>query len=103
VAADVPLSWKAQLQPAIVPLLRAGADALVQITVTPPSDAAVGEYEARLRPSAGADNHGLQFDEQVLRIRLAPHSQGGMITALLAAVVVLLGGVGYLGVRLSRT
>lgn len=103
IAADVPLAWKAQFEPAVVPLLQEGADALVQITVTPPADAAVGEYEARLRPSAGADNHGLQFDEQVLRIRLAPHSQGGMITALLAVVVLLLGGVGYLGVRLSRT
>jgi hypothetical protein len=103
IAADVPLSWKAQVQPAVVPLLREGADTLVQITVTPPTDAAVGEYEARLRPNAGTDTHGLQFDEQVLRIRLAPHSQGGMVTALLAAVVLLLGGVGYLGIRLSRT
>jgi hypothetical protein len=102
-AADIPLSWKTEFQPAVVPLLREGADALVQITVTPPADVSVGEYEARLRPNAGADNHGLQFDEQVLRIRLAPRSQGGMMTALLAAVVMLLGGVGYLGVRLSRT
>jgi hypothetical protein len=103
IAADVPLSWKAQIQPSVVPLLQEGADALVQITVTPAADAAVGEYEARIRPNAGSDNRGLQFDEQVLRIRLAPHYQGGTITALLAVVVLLLGGVGYVGVRLSRT
>lgn len=103
VAADVPLEWKVQSQPTVIPLLREGADALVQITVTPPADAAVGEYEARLRPNAGTDNHGVQSDEQVLRIRLAPKSQGLTITALLVLVVLLLAGVSYLGIRLSRT
>jgi len=103
VAADVPLEWKAQSQPAVIPFLREGADALVQITVTAPADAAVGEYEARLRPNAGAENHGVQSDEQVLRIHLAPQSQGVTITALLALVVVLLVGVSYLGIRLSKT
>jgi hypothetical protein len=103
VAADVPLEWKTQQQPAVLPLLNEGTDALVQITVTPPPDAAVCEYEARLRPNAGANARSVQADEQVLRIRLAPRSQGMATTGLLGLVVALLGGVSYLGIRLSRT
>jgi len=45
----------------------------------------------------------VQSDEQVLRIRLAPKSQGLTITALLVLVVLLLAGVSYLGIRLSLT
>jgi uncharacterized membrane protein len=103
VAADVPLEWKTQQIPAIVPLLNEGSDSLVQITVMPPPDAAVGEYEARLHPIAGGNGRTVQADEQVLRIRLAPRSQGMATTGLLGAVIVLLGGVSYLGIRLSRT
>ncbi|HEV8433332.1 MAG TPA: NEW3 domain-containing protein [Thermoanaerobaculia bacterium] len=102
-AADLPVEWKAQTQPSVIPVLNPGAETLLQLVVTPPSDTPVGEYEATLRPESTAFGKTLDTQEQVLRIHITPRVQNVATAGLLVVVVGLLGALGYMGVRLSRT
>ncbi len=102
-AADLPVEWKAQTQPSVIPVLNPGAETLLQLVVTPPPDTPVGEYEATLRPESTAFGKTLDTQEQVLRIHVTPRVQNVATAGLLVVVVGLLGALGYMGVRLSRT
>jgi hypothetical protein len=102
-AADVPVDWKVQVLPVDVPLLAQGAEVALQVMISPPAETATGEYEMKLRPESSAYGKNLETEEQVLRIRVAPRGQNTVVFFLLAAVVALLGVIGYFAVRLSRT
>ena len=102
-AADVPVDWKVQVRPSVIPVLAQDAEALLQVTISPPVDTATGEYEAKLRPESTAFGKNLETEEQILRIRVVPRGRKSVIVLLVAALAALIGVIGYLAVRLSRT
>lgn len=103
ISTDLPLDWKAQITPAVVPALPQNDDVHLQITVSPPPGIATGEYEARLRPESTAFGRRVEGEERIVRIRIIPPSRPWTVIFLSGGVIALLVGGGYFALRLART
>jgi NPCBM-associated, NEW3 domain of alpha-galactosidase len=103
VSTDLPLDWKAEVTPPIVPALPQNGDVHVQITVTPPENVSTGEYEAKLRPESTAFGRRVDGEEQIVRVRVVPPDRPWTVVLLSGGVVALLIGGGYFALRLART
>ncbi len=54
VKTDAPMNWLTSISPDIIPLLFPGKDAIVSMTLIPPANVDVGDYEATIKTEAGS-------------------------------------------------
>ncbi len=100
--ADVPLNWTKSIDPGIIPQLDVSGEQRVNLTFRPPKGIPPGRYEIRLQTSALSENQPVNAEDKTLTVEVQSE------TSVLGTVVILLligglvGGVVWLGIRLSR-
>jgi hypothetical protein len=99
---DAPTAWQVLPAPPHVPAVDVGQKVAVSVHVQAPEDAAVGDYEIRLRPESFAYGRQVLTEDKVLRVEVRRRGMGiGGIAALLA-LAGLLGALVVAAIRTSQ-
>ena len=102
VRADAPLNWPSTVSPDLIGSLLPGKEELVSVTITPPADVSVGDYETTIKTEAFASNRKVDSEDKKIRIHVSS-SANILGTALLVLFLIgLLVAVVVFGIRLSR-
>ncbi|MBU0983484.1 MAG: hypothetical protein KKA42_06415 [candidate division Zixibacteria bacterium] len=102
IKADLPLSWTKNIEPSSIASLDIGEDARVRMQFTPPADVAPGRYEVRVRTTAMSNNRPVSSEDKTVTIEVRSETNVMGTTAIVLAVLTLVGGIVVYGVRLSR-
>lgn len=102
IKADLPLNWTRNIEPTLVPSLAIGQETRVNLEFTPPADVAVGKYEVRLRISAQSNNRPVTSDDKAVTVEVRAEANIVGTTLIVLLLVVLVGGIVFYGIKLSR-
>jgi hypothetical protein len=99
---DLPLNWRAQIQPDLIAALEQDKDAVVSIEFLPPPDVSVGDYESRIRTECVADNRRVESEDRIVRVHISARTNVLGISLLVILLIGLLVGIVVFGIRLTR-
>jgi len=102
VFSDLPLNWKAEVQPDLIATLEQSQEQIVNIKFIPPDDVSVGDYEPRIRTECIADNRRVESEDKIVRVHLSAKTNVLGITLLIALLIGLLVGIVVFGIKLTR-
>jgi len=102
VFADLPLNWRAEIQPDLIGSLEQNKEQVVTIKFQPPADVAVGDYEPKIKTECSADNRNVESEDKIVRVHIASKTNVLGITALVLLLVGLLVGIVVFGIKLTR-
>lgn len=102
IAIEAPMNWSVELTPRTIASLEPHRDEDVRMRVTVPADAAVGDYEIRIRTRSSAFDRQVPSEEKIFRVSVKPRSKlwvaGGVFGSLLAAATAIV----LFGIKLAR-
>jgi len=102
ITTDNPLGWRTSVSPELIRTLDSEREAIVQISIIPPKDGGVGAQEVKIKTEALADNRRVETEDRTIRIQInAKTSVLGMVMLLLALIGIITGLV-WFGIKLSR-
>ncbi|OGF97233.1 MAG: hypothetical protein A2Z06_00395 [Candidatus Glassbacteria bacterium RBG_16_58_8] len=102
ITTDLPYNWRSSVSPDLIRLLHPGKEEVVKVSFYPPEGLEVGDYEAKIKTNAMANNRPVETEDKRVRIHVrAPTHLFGNIALGLSIVGVLLAIVIF-GIRLSR-
>jgi uncharacterized membrane protein len=99
---EAPLAWDARVEPEFISELGVDAERRVTLTLTPPADVMVGDYEARLRTVSAAADRLVETEDKTIRVHVAAAANWLGTGLLLLALLGLVVGVVIFGMRLAR-
>ncbi len=99
---DLPLNWKAEIQPDLIATLEQNQEEIVNLKFIPPDDVSVGDYEPRIRTECLADNRRVESEDKIVRVHLSAKTNVLGITLLIALLIGLLVGIVVFGIKLTR-
>jgi hypothetical protein len=99
---SVPLDWTAHVDPNLVEKLEPDEKRQVTIHLTPPPGEDVGEYQAEFTARGQSGSEVIEALEQRLGVKIQGETNITATTGLVVGLVVLIIGIVFLGVRLSR-
>jgi len=102
VQAESPFNWTATIVPDLVATLLPGKEETIGVTITPPPDVSVGDYETTIKTEAFASNRKVDSEDKKIRIHVTSSANIVGTAALILLLVGILVGVVVFGVRLSR-
>ena len=102
ITTDNPLGWRAYASPNLIRTLDPEQEATVHISISPPNEGGVGAQEVKIKTEALADNRKVETEDKTIRIQVnAKTSVFGTLMLLLALIGVIVGLV-WFGIKLSR-
>ena len=99
---DLPLNWRVEIRPDLIPVLEQNKDEIVAIKFTPPDGVSVGDYEPKIRTDSLADNRRVESEDKIVRIHITSKANVLGIGALVLLLVGLLVGIVVFGIKLTR-
>jgi hypothetical protein len=99
---DLPLNWRSEVEPDLIPSLEQGKEEIVSIEFIPPVDVSVGDYEPKIRTECIADNRQVESEDKIVRIHVSGRTNVVGITLLVLFLVGLLVGIVIFGIKLTR-
>ena len=102
VSTDVPLNWISAVTPDLVSSLMPGKEEIVSVSLAPPADVNVGDYEATLKTESFANNRKVESEDKKIRIHMSSSTNILGTAVLIILLIGVLVGVVVFGVRLSR-
>ena len=99
---DLPLNWRVEIKPDLLPTLEQNKDEVVSIKFMPPAGVSVGDYEPKIRTDAVADNRRVESEDKIVRIHITSKANVLGIGALVLLLVGLLVGTVVFGIKLTR-
>jgi hypothetical protein len=99
---DLPLNWRVDIQPDLIPTLEQNKDEVVKIRFIPPPDVSVGDYEPKIRTDSIADNRSVESEDKIVRVHISSKTNVLGITVLILLLVGLLVGIVVFGIKLTR-
>lgn len=99
---DLPLNWRVEIKPDLLPTLEQNKDEVVGIRFLPPAGVSVGDYEPKIRTDAIADNRRVESEDKIVRIHITSKANVLGIGALVLLLVGLLVGIVVFGIKLTR-
>jgi len=97
-----PLGWKAEVLPKLVEKLLPDDKQSLQIHLSPGPDVGVGEYEAQIESRGQSGSEVVESLEKRLKIRISAETNITATLILVLGLVVLITGIVFMGVKLSR-
>jgi len=97
-----PLGWVAQVEPKLVEKLSPNEKTEVRIHLAPGAEAGVGEYEAQIEARGQSGSEVIEAIEKRLKVRINAETNITATLALVVGLVVMITGIVFMGVRLSR-
>jgi uncharacterized membrane protein len=102
VSAESPINWQSRIAPDVVAALDPGREEVVRLTVQPPVDVGVGDFEVRIKTDAIDNNRKVQTEDKIDRIHVSsPASLRGTLW-LLGFLVALVTGIVVFGIKVTR-
>ena len=99
---DLPLNWRAEIQPDLIASLEQNQEEIVNIKFIPPDNVSVGDYEPRIRTECIADNRQVESEDKIVRVHLSAKTNVLGITLLIVLLIGLLVGIVVFGIKLTR-
>ena len=99
---DLPLNWRVEVDPDLIPSLEQNKEDIVNISFIPPEDVSVGDYEPRIRTECISDNRQVESEDKIVRIHVSAKANILGITLLVVLLVGLLVGIVVFGIKLTR-
>jgi hypothetical protein len=99
---DLPLNWRVEIQPDLIPSLEQGKEEIVSITFLPPEGISVGDYEPKIKTECIADNRQVESEDKIVRIHVTAKTNVLGISFLVLFLVGLLVGIVVFGIKLTR-
>lgn len=99
---DLPINWRSEVEPDLIPLLEQNKEDVVTIEFIPPLDVSVGDYEPRIRTECIADNRRVESEDKIVRIHISAKTNVVGITLLIVLLIGLLVGIVIFGIKLTR-
>ncbi|HSQ79449.1 MAG TPA: NEW3 domain-containing protein [Candidatus Bathyarchaeia archaeon] len=99
---DLPLNWRVEITPDLIPTLEQNKDEVVKIKFLPPDGVSVGDYEPKIRTDALADNRRVESEDKIVRIHISSKANVLGIGALVLLLIGLLVGIVVFGIKLTR-
>jgi len=97
-----PLGWKAEVLPRLVEKLSPDDKQSIQIHLSPGPDVGVGEYEAQIEARGQSGSEVVEALEKRLKVRISAKTNITATLVLVLGLVVLITGIVFMGVKLSR-
>jgi hypothetical protein len=97
-----PLGWTAEVSPKSVEKLSPGDKEPIQIRLEPGPEVGVGEYEAQIEARGQTGSEMIDALEKRLKIRISAETNITATLILVLGLVVLITGIVFMGVKLSR-
>lgn len=99
---DANTDWKYTVSPEVISSLKRNEETEIQLTLNPPADITVGEYQAKLNAEVTVDNRKFQARDRSITVQVESKSQISAITILVGALILLMIGMVIVTVRISR-
>ena len=99
---DAPFEWEKRIEPAIVSSLGIREETTVKLYLTPPDDISVGRYETRMRSTSLSDNQPVNAEDKTFTVQVAAKANVLGTSLILLAIIGLVGGLVFFGIKLSR-
>lgn len=99
---DVPFGWKTEIEPALFASLDPGASEVAALALTAPTDQIVGDYEGSIKAGTLAGERLVETEPRTFRLHVSAVGNPWLAAMLVLAVVTVLAGVIWAGIRLSR-
>jgi uncharacterized membrane protein len=102
VSAEKPLGWQTVITPDIIRELEPEKEVTVNVRIIPSKEGGVGAQEVKIKTEAMADNRKVETEDKTVRVQVnAATSVFGTIILILA-LLGLVGGIIWFGMRLSK-
>jgi hypothetical protein len=102
VSTDLPLNWRSEIKPDLIPVLAQNKEEVVTVRFLPPADVTVGVYEPKIKTECTADNRPVESEDKTVRIHITSPANilgmGALVLLLIGFVV----GIVVFGVKLTR-
>jgi hypothetical protein len=97
-----PLGWTVEVLPKLIEKLSPGDKLSIQIHLKPGPEVGVGEYEAQIEAKGQSGSEVVEALEKRLKVRISAQTNITATLALVIGLVVLISGIVFVGVKLSR-
>ena len=94
--------WIYNISPEVVSSLGRNQETEIQVTLIPPSDVSVGQYEAKVSAKVTVDNRRYEARERAITLKVESVSQLSVTMILFSILVLLIIGIAIITVRISR-
>ncbi len=102
VVVDAPYLWKEKIAPNLIPELKPGNKEPVLVTLTPPADIGVGEYDIRVKAEAEVGTEKIMALDKSISIRVGSKSNVIGNVILIGLLLALVGGSAVASIKISR-
>lgn len=99
---DVNTDWKYTVIPEVINSLKRNEETEIQLTLSPPADIGVGEYQAKLNAEVTVDNRKFEARDRSITVQIESQTQMSVTTLLFGALILLMIGIVIVTIRISR-
>jgi len=97
-----PLGWTGEVEPKLIQQLLPGEKQSIMIHLQPGHDVGVGEFEALIEAKGQSGSEVIEALEKRLKVRISAQTNIAATLGLVVGLVVLITGIVFVGVKLSR-
>jgi len=102
VQTDPPVNWVSTVTPDLLESLMPGKEAVVTVSLSPPQEVNVGDYEATIKTESYASNKKVESEDKKIKIHVTAQASFFGTTLLVLLMVGILTGVVVFGIRLNK-
>ena len=99
---DVNTDWKYTVVPEVIGSLIRNEEEEIQLTLSPPADIGVGEYQAKLNAEVTVDNRKFEARDRSITVQVESKTQMSVTTLLFGALILLMIAIVIVTIRISR-
>ncbi len=99
---DVNTDWKYTVIPEVIGTLERNEETEIQLTLSPPTDIGVGEYQAKLNAEVTVDNRKFEARDRSITVQIESQTQMSVTTLLFGALILLMIAIVVVTIRISR-
>lgn len=99
---DVNTDWKYTVVPEVIGSLVRNEEEEIQLTLIPPADIGVGEYQAKLNAEVTVDNRKFEARDRSITVQVESKTQMSVTTLLFGALILLMIAIVIVTIRISR-
>ena len=99
---DVNTDWKYTVIPEVIGSLKRNEETDIQLTLSPPVDIGVGEYQAKLNAEVTVDNRKFEARDRSITVQIESKTQMSVTTLLFGALILLMIAIVIVTIRISR-
>lgn len=102
IRASMPPNWQSTVEPDVIQSLGPAKEQIVQLRFLPPDGVGVGDYEVQIQTEAIADNRPVETQDKTVRIHVTARTNLILSASLVLSVILMVVGIVWYGVKLTR-